>query len=414
MSITVDSLLQNLNTYFGDSTTDRVSDAQRYQALTESTAWLLEELGNEHMIESVDIAYYDTVHNYKVTGILPDLLVGADLRRTVGLHTVSFARKSGREITEEIGQRSQDPSWATERIGTDTYMLINFDPQNSHQVIDTMDVVDGWVADTTGSDATNITVNYYERQEGAACLEFDILASQSANHYATIYRNSTTVDLSTYADEGSILFDFFIPDSTHVSSVTFTFGSGTSVTPATKANYWSQTISTDINGNALVDGWNTLMLNFHEANKTGNPVIASTSYLEIRVNYSSLQATDNGFKVDFIRAALPERLEFNYVSWNVGSVSAADPTKISAFTATTNVPFFSGSYDQYRYPVAHKAASILFYAVRLGIEAEREEVAAIKSLARLRKNFESSKIRESHTWKIAGVNLRRRNKLRKY
>lgn len=414
MSITVDSLIQNLNTYFGDATTDRISDAQRYQALTESTAWLLEELGNEHMVEAVDIAYYDTLHRYRVTGILPDLLVGADLRRVNGLHNISLARKSPRELSEELGQATLDPSWATERIDGETYMMINFAPEKSHQLIDNMDVIDGWVPDLTGSDAKNITENSYEKKEGLSSLEFDIDKNQSANHFATIYRNGTTIDLESYEDEGSVLLELFIPEATNILSLTFSFGSDTSSTPSTKANYWTSTATTDVNGNAIVTGWNTIMFDWHAATQVGSPVSSTVKYLEVKLNYTASQVTDNGFKVDFIRMAIPEKLEFSYVSWNVGEVAAADSTKITAFTTTTNVPFFSGSYDQYRYPVAHKAASILFYSVRLGTEAEREEVAAIKSLSRYRKNFESSKIRESHSFKIAGVNLRRRSKLRKY
>jgi hypothetical protein len=414
MSITVDSLLQNLNTYFGDSTEDRVTDIQRYQALTESTAWLLEELGNEHMVESVDIDYYDTLHTYKVTGILPDLLVGADLRRQEGLHSRAFSRKSPRELAEELGQATTDPSWATERIDGDLFMMINYPSTNTAQIVDDCDSVTGWTAYTSGSDALNVQLSTNEFKQGSASISFDVDVSQSVSNFATVYKSYSSLNLENHEDLSGFLLDLDIPDVTYVSSITLYWGSGSSLTPATRANYWSRTVTTDLNGSPLVTGWNQLLFDWQLATATGTPDATAVTYFEVRVTYTASQPDDTNFRLDYLRVSKPERLTFNYVSWNVGEVSTGDATKISAFTTTTNVPFFSGSYDQYRYPVAHKAASILFYSVRLGTEAEREEVMGQRSLARLRKNFESSKTKESRSWKIAGVNLRRRSKLRRY
>ena len=87
MSVTIASLVTNLDTYLGDSSTDRISQAERFEALTESTAWLLEELGNEHSVNTYTLEYLDTVNYYKVTTPLADLLIGADLRRDRDLQT---------------------------------------------------------------------------------------------------------------------------------------------------------------------------------------------------------------------------------------------------------------------------------------------------------------------------------------
>ena len=59
-------ILKNTNTYIGDSSTDRVSDSDRWMAATEATAWLLEELGNEHMVDRADIEFLPTVTWYKM------------------------------------------------------------------------------------------------------------------------------------------------------------------------------------------------------------------------------------------------------------------------------------------------------------------------------------------------------------
>ena len=101
----------------------------------------------------------------------------------------------------------------------------------------------------------------------------------------------------------------------------------------------------------------------------------------------------------------PEKLVFHYVSYNVGKDNGG--SDITTFTADNDVPFFSGQYDQYKHVVAHKAASLAFYsALRLRQEGAQEEAEATRALDRYRKNFESSKIRESKNFKIKGVNLR--------
>lgn len=415
MAVTVSSIVTNLDTQLGDSSTDRISQAERLQAITQSTAWLLEELGNEHMVNTYNVSYLDTVNNYKVTTTLADLLTGADLRRSGLLQTQSFARKSPRELAEEIGQRSKDPSWAIERYDGDAYLVINFEPENTaHQLFSFDDVTEGgtWTADSANSDATNITQDVNEKKQGSGSLNFDVDVSQSVNDYATIYMpDASSSDLSIYEDTASFIFWVYIPDVTYTSSFTLYWGSDESSTPSTKANYWSVTASTDINGNAFVQGWNQVKVNWISATKTGSPDASAIVYYEIRMTYNGSQADDTDFRYDFMRIVKPEILTFHYISWDVGTSSGG--TNLSAFTATTDIPFFSGRYDQYRYPVAHMAASILFSGLRLRDESVEQELKALKALERYRKNFESSKVRELKTFKVLGVNLRRNRRIGK-
>jgi hypothetical protein len=97
----------------------------------------------------------------------------------------------------------------------------------------------------------------------------------------------------------------------------------------------------------------------------------------------------------------PEIRTLHYTSWNVGTNSGG--TALKAFTATTDIPFFSGQYDQYLYAVAHKATSILFKALRLYNEADREEKEAIAEMNRVRQVIPKSRPAELKNFKVRGI-----------
>ena len=77
MAITVSDIIDHMDQFVGDVSTDRVSDGTRYRHITEAVAWLQEELGNDHQISTYTLSHLDTVYRYKLTSTLADLLVGA-------------------------------------------------------------------------------------------------------------------------------------------------------------------------------------------------------------------------------------------------------------------------------------------------------------------------------------------------
>lgn len=407
MSVTLANLITNLNTYLGDTTTDRIADVERYEALTEATVWLQEELGNDHMISTSDINYYDTLNYYKITSSVPDLLETADLRRAVGDNTVSFSTKSSREMSEEIANGSQESAFGIERRDADTYLVINHNSKYIANSIASFDstTADGgtWVADTTNSDATNVTADTNEFTQGAGSLNFDITVAQSGNNRATISNTAVnSKDLSDYENLAAFLIDVYIPDTTYFSSVTLYWGSSSSA-------YWSLTATTDASGGTMVSGWNTLKFTWSSATKTSTPTASAINYYRIDINYSASQGNATDFRIDNLRVVRPEVLKLYYQAWIVGTNNSG--TSITAFTATNDVPFFSAKYDQYKYAVAHQAASILFYsALRMLNQGSSEEKAAIKALDRARKIIPQSITKEVKSFKIVGNNLRLRRR----
>lgn len=406
MAVTVASIVTNLDTYFGDTSTDRVSSAERIQAINEATVWLLEELGNEHSNQTYTLNFVDTVNYYKVTSGLPDLLDSADLRRDVADQTYSAAPKSARDIAEDIGQGSTEFAWAVERRDGQTYLAVTLDGKHKARLISGFDsTTDGggeWEADTSNSDATNVTADTVEFKQGSGCLNFDADVSQSGNNRATIINDTLNeIDLTSYVDLGSFLFWAYIPENANFSSITFYWGSDSS-------NYWSATVTTDINGSSIADGWNEFKVNWADATMTGTPDVTALDYIRFDFNYTGSQTDDTDFRLDHLRVAIPEKLTFHYISFYVGQNNSG--TDLTSFTATTDVPFYSGQYDQYRYPVAHKAASILFHSLRLRDEAIVQEAEAIKALKRLRDIFPSSRIPETKNFKVKGLNFARRGR----
>jgi hypothetical protein len=402
MSITVATNIANLNTYISDDTNDRISATERLEALTEATVWLNEELGNDHAIKTYDLDFLDTVNYYKVTSSITDLLESAELRRK-GSDT--GLPKSSKELAAEIAEGSTDFSWAIERRNADTFIAVTLNPKSGATQVASFESLTGdggtWVADTSTSDANNLSIDNYEFIEGSASLKFDATVAQSGNNLASILNTSLAVkNLAEHQDIGSWLVEVYLPSVTNITSFTLVWGSSASA-------YWSATVTTDIDGGALRTGWNTLKLNWSSATKTASPDVTQINYIKASINYTGSQTNTVGFRIDDLRIANPERLTFFYNSWDVGTNSSG--ASISQFGATSDIPFYSGKYDQYRWAVAHKAASILYYGpLRDPQQGSVHEKDAEQQVRRLSKIVPKSTVKESHNFKVYGLNFNKR------
>ena len=112
-------VLTNINTFIGDSSTDRISNAERYQAATEATAWILEELGNEHMTDRAEIEFLPTVTWYKMDSLTPYLLTAGELRfKDEENNENEFTRVDSREL---VSMNQNKQAYAIERFGGGSY-----------------------------------------------------------------------------------------------------------------------------------------------------------------------------------------------------------------------------------------------------------------------------------------------------
>lgn len=392
-------IIKNVNTYISDSSTDRISADERYQAVTEATTWLLEELGNEHMTDRAEIEYLPSVTWYKMDAITPYLLTAGQLRfKEEAGNREDITRVEARDLATMPKSRA---AYAIERFNGDGYLGINI-PESSDASLQegcvtdliAFNVYDGQTY--TGINADNITGE-------AHTISFDMAAlGQTATGLET---TTTAIDLTNYEGVGQIIFEVEIPNLTGVTSVSIRFGQNLTT------DYYLGTITQDVNGNALNTGINTLKVKWADLTVVGTPTVNANTNWRIQVNHLDTKPVVGPFKLSDLRIAKPIYLNFKYVFYRVGKTSAG--VDIIEFTTDTDVPFFIERYPQYRYAVAHKAAAVLYRSMVMEEKAGDEESQARAALKRFRKNFSGERDMANSAFKVAGVSFRNRRIIRR-
>ncbi len=401
MSVTIASIQTPFNTFIGDTSTDRVTAAERFQYFTEATAWLQTQLDNDHSVRTYSVSYFDTLSSYKLNAAVSDILESNALRRATGERNVDLTRKDAREVAIDISEQAQEDTYALERRNGNLYLVVNYDSKYTALQVTSFDSLTAnggeWLADAANSDATNVAIDTVDGSGvTVGCLSFDVDVSQSGNDRATIYNDDLAVeDLSGEKDLSSWIIDIKFPDVTDITSVTFYWGSSSS-------DYYSVTQTTNYDGSAFTaDFENTLKFAWLGATVTGTPDVTAINYIRIDINYANTQADATSFKLDNLRLVRPEKLTLHYTSWNVGTNSGG--TQLKVFTATSDIPYFSGQYDQYLYAVAHKAAALASRALRLYNEADKEDAEAFNEMNRVRKVIPKSRPSELKSFKVRGI-----------
>lgn len=406
MAITIASIITPYNTFISDASTDRISAAERLQFINEGVIWLATQLDNDHSIRTYSLSYFDTINSYKLNSDISDVLEGNALRRLVGeTNDVDLTRKDARQIFIDIANNSSESSYALERRDSNLYAVINHDSKYGALQVSTFSslTADGgtWASDTTNSDALAVAVDLVDGSNNTlGCLSFDITVAQSANNRATISNATlTSGDLTDDKDLSTWLLDVKFPNVADITSVTLYWGSSDSA-------YWSATSTTNYDGGAFTaDFLNTVKFTWLGATKTGSPDVTAINFIRIDINYGAGQGNATSFKLDNLRLVRPEILKFHYTSWNVGTNSSG--TQLKVFTATTDIPYFSGQYDQYLYAVAHKAAALTFRSLRLSKEAEIEDNEALQEMNRIRKVIPKSRPNELKSFRLKGISFSR-------
>lgn len=403
MSITVQTIHTSVDTYLNDTTTDSISLNERYEAITEATLWLMENTISDNQLKTFNLDYIGSIHNYKISNSLADFLEPSDLRRAEVDQDYAALRKSPGELAEDIGNNSTEFAFAIERKNSAAYVKINLTGKYNPWTVASFDslTADGgtWVADTSTSDASNVQIDQLNQTQGSGCLTYDIVAAQSGNNRATISSTIGTMDFTQHLNVSTLTLDVYNPDVTYTSSYTLYWGTDSS-------NYWSATVTSDAQGDSFASGAMTLAFKWSNATKVGSPTVSSIKYIRIDENYSAGQPNSAGHRLDNLLICHPERLVFYYLSTKVGTTSGG--TDIYAFTSDTDIPFFSSQYDFYRYPVAHKAASILFRKVGLLDDSAREEQEAMNGLPAKKKLFPSHLHRENKSFKAGNISFNKR------
>lgn len=387
-------VLNNVNTFIGDSSTDRITDAERYQAATEATAWLLEELGNEHMVDRAEIEYLPTVTWYKMDNLTPYLLTAGELRfKEEDDSDGDFTRIESRDLTNMNHNRN---AYAIERFNGSSYLgiVIPTSDQYPHKDLIEFNLSDGYTY--TGVNADNIV-----KEKNA--VKFDM---ENTGVAATGLTTTTSaIDLSQFDDVGVLIFEIEIPDVTDVNSVSIKFGDDLTT------DYYLGSATQDVNGNALTEGVNTIKISWSDLTVVGTPTVTAVTEWGFYINHETDKVVVEDFRLSDLRIAKPIYLNFKYIFYRVGKNAAGDD--LIEFSAATDVPFFIERYPQYKFAVAHKAAARLLRSLRLYQEAGSEDRDAREALGRYRKNFSNERDQGSSTFKVAGINFRNRRIVRR-
>ena len=401
MATTISGIISKVDLILRDTSNNSVSAADRLLAISTAVQDIMGEFGFDHMNKTYSLSYLDTVNYYKLDTDITDLIEPIDLRRGEGENVEQFTRKNPRELAIEIANGETENAFGIERKDRDTYLVVNYG--SPHQAIllhdcDSLTSNGTWAVDATNSDATNLTLDSVEFKQGNGSLNFDADVSQSGDNRATIENSDmAAVDLSDEENLASLVFRVYIPDVTNFSSVTGYWGSSSSA-------YWSGSATTDINSNAFVNGWNRIKVDWADATQTGTVDESAIDYLRFDLNYTGSQVDDTDFRIDDINMIRPETLTLFYQSAFLGT-DTTGATNRTAFSATGDIPFYSGMYDYFDNPVAYRAASILFDEMGLPADSDRQNLAYQKAIRDLKKRFPSSTMRETSSFKVKGINF---------
>lgn len=411
MSLTVSDIQDNFNKNIGDTSTDRISAADKLDYITNGVIWLQETMLNDHQVRSYEFNYFDTLYYYDITSAVPDLLETNDLNTKVLKNGgLPFTRKSSQELRGEVGNNYLEDCYAIERRDNKALLVVNHVSKYTKLQVSTFASLTAdsgtWTNDATNSDALTPTIDNVDGSNGTqGCLSFDITVAQSGNNRATIYNSGlTSEDLTSSKDLDSWILDVKFPSVTYITSVTIYWGSDSS-------NYWSATATTQYDGSAFVADWNTVKVAWLGATKTGSPVVTAITYIRIDINYGASQTDATSFKLDNMRLVRPEVLSLKYTSWYVGTDSSLN--KITKFSSTTDIPYFSGEYDNYKYAVGTYAASLAFGDLRLYSESKQAADDAMASAKRLMNVIPKSITREEKSFKIKGISFFKGGRIRR-
>lgn len=395
--VNVSDIVDIVNSSIGDDSEDRITNQDRINSISEATSWIQEELGNDHQKKVHTLSYSNIKHQYRLDDNIADVVNAADIRLDVEESAGNFVFKSGSDVLQDIGQGNGENSYGIERYDGKSYLVINYPASVPSETIQNLDSTDDWEVD---DDATNLRTDSKEVKSSGNSLMFDIDVSLSVQDKATIKSTASLspADLTPYEDLGTFFLWVYIPDATDITSVDLVFGTDSS-------NYWLDSATETTNGEAFSDRWNLVQFEWKDATAVGSPDPENVSYYEMSINYNNTQVDDTGFRFDGLQITLTKKMYFHYTSYNVGVDN--DGNDIIHFENLNDVPFFSGQYDNYKYPVADKAASILFANLRLYEESNRYNGKAMQALRRYRDMFPSHKKHETGSFKVSGLNFRK-------
>ena len=401
MSVTINNVIQLIDSYTGEDTTQRISTQERYDALTEAAVMMKQKMKGDMSNMTYAVDYIPGVYYYKISPTTFNVLATGDLRVDEFDHSgaklhVPFHRIGSDKINEDIDKGRHDGTYALDRYDKELYLVINHTSVNTRTQVSDCGSTTGVTLD---DDATSLVLDSNETIDGNA-LKFTIDVSNSGNDYATI-NIPVELDVTNLKDIANIVASVYLEDPSEVSSIQIKLMEDAS-------NYYSYTSTSPFNETSFVIGWNKIVGQWIDFTTTGTPDDTAIASCEITINYSSSQ-TDMIARVDEIFLATPAKLKFHYLGYSVGNDTTGD--EITEFSATSDVPYYSGQYDNAKFAHARFAATILLENLRLHDQADRQLALGNNLINEIMNLIPSSHRVESKSFRPLGVNHNRRRRL---
>ena len=364
MSITVQTIQSLGDDLRRDSTSSAIDANKKLRAVNMTLSQIHSYAHWKFTTRQADIQVFTGDPDYNIVDTLGinDFKDVASLRyRDYG--AVKFTNVDPNKFDLLNGKGSAEPLYSVEYRAGDPILRVNTgDVGGTTLVSDTYDhdANGTWTANTSTSDATNVTTDTQYYREGSGSINFDLTVGQSVNNYGEVYVSmSTSSDLSDYLDKASAFMWFDIPAIDSITGVTLFWGSDDS-------NYWSKSVTTNAQGAALATGWNRLKFDWSSATKTGTPNITAIDYVKVRVSYSASQSSDTDFRINGLRFSLPIDLDLLYYSSYLATNSSG--TWIAEPTTTSDIVLIP---DRYRHVITEGYTANLFG--QMGKQAEEEK-----------------------------------------
>lgn len=399
MSVTVQNLITLFDNYISDSTEDRVTNTQRYSYLTEATTDVKQQMKSALSNMTYQLKYIPGIHDYKINQGLFNVLAAGDIRvedSSRGDIEVPLMISAPDKINEDITKGRYTNEYALDRYDKELYLTLSYMPVDAKKELSSMNSLDDI---TLLGDATASALDNNISMLGSS-VKLTVDVSDSVDDLAGLKR---TIDrnLTSLEGIGAVVGYVYIPDPTYITSVEVKLGTDDS-------NYYDFVATTPHNESAFQVGWNQVVINWADSTVTGSPDITDINQLETIVNYTSSQ-TDTTLHFDDFFISKPIDLRFHYISYAVGKDASGN--EIVDFSAITDLPYFSGQYDNLKFVIARMAAALAFYDLRLFEEAQIHEFKAKAKLKEVRTLIPSNHRTESKSFRPAGVNFRRKRSL---
>lgn len=322
---------------------DRVSSI--FDVMGEAAGNLVNRIDFLETIRETQITngLYDDIYDYTAPSDLKGNKI-IDIRKQVNR---SKSDVYGQRLSVEFDSRKYDGTFAVKYVNGTKSIRISKDVSGTPITLHDMDSITANGTWAVGDDATNLTADTYNFIKGGASLNFDV-DGNSTTGYIEI-SDMRVVDLTQHDEQSSIFVRVYIPDSSAVTNYILRWGNSSSA-------YWSRTVTTNAEGNAFEDGWNTLRFDWNGATETGTVDPATIDYLRLTVTYDGTADTD--FRVDQIVSALGEITYLKYYSKYLFTNSSGTTKEVP--TADTDLILLDAdSYTIYLYELGEVLAQEL-------------------------------------------------------